>query len=55
METTATFTVTVKSEGLTNYELQGLMKTLFEEMNTICEDTACMLNTDLVISVEKGE
>lgn len=49
-----TFTVTINSDDLEKNDLQDIMDTLLEEIQTICEDTSCMLNTNLDVSFEKG-
>lgn len=49
-----TFTVTINSDDLEKNDLQGIMDTLLEEIQTICEDTSCMLNTNLSVSFDKG-
>lgn len=51
----ASFTVTISSDDLEKNDLQGVIDTLLEEIQTICEDTSCMLNTNLAVSFEKGK
>lgn len=52
---TVKFTVVIKGDEYTDYELQGLLNVLCDEINAICDDTSAILNTNLVVSIEKGE
>lgn len=51
----ASFTVTISSDNLEKNDLQGIINTLLEEIQTICEDTSCMLDVSLNVNIEKDK